>query len=72
MRGSEIFQFPVQRTGMLAQGLKVAVGFIGLALIPTSKVNEHQLMRQGAIRLPGPISAAVLCRFGLTVLGRSS
>src|SRR5437867_5379009 len=51
MRGSEVFQLPVQRTGMLVQGLKVAVGFIGLALLPASKINAHQLICQGATGL---------------------
>src|SRR5437867_4449651 len=51
MRGGEVFQLPVQRTGMLVQGLKVAIGFIGLALLPASKVNAHQLIGQGATGL---------------------
>src|SRR5437868_14262771 len=51
MCSSEVFQFPVQRTGMLVQGLKVAIGFIGLALLPASKVNAHQLIGQGATGL---------------------
>ena len=51
MRGGEIFEFAMQRTGMVFQGFEVAIGFIGLAVFPTSKVNAHQFIGQGAAGL---------------------
>src|ERR1700732_2016602 len=32
---------------MVFQGLEVAVGLIGLAMLPTSKVDAHELVGQG-------------------------
>ena len=51
MGGSEFFKFAMEGTGMFFQGLKVTLGCIGVALLPASKVNAHQLVGQGAAGL---------------------
>src|SRR5438445_2622509 len=51
MRIGEVFEFPVQRTGVGFEGLEIEVGVIGLALLPASKVNAHELVGQGAAGL---------------------
>src|SRR6266545_3309737 len=51
MRGREFFEFPMERTGVRGQGLEIARGVIGLALLPAGKVNAYQFVGQRAASL---------------------
>src|SRR2546429_7031705 len=51
MRSSEVSEFVMQWTGVGFQGFEVTIGFIGLTVLPASKVNAHQFIGQGAAGL---------------------
>src|SRR5260370_8635984 len=51
MGGSDVLEFAMERTGVGFQGFEVALGVVGLALFPASKVNAYQLVGQGATGL---------------------
>src|SRR5207247_6636360 len=60
MGGSEVFEFAMQRTGVLFQGVEITIGFIGLALLPARKVNAHEFIGQGAAGLVVPAVVTLL------------
>jgi hypothetical protein len=51
MRGGEVFECPMEWAGVLLQGEEITIGFIGLVLLPASKVNAHEFIGQGAAGL---------------------